>query len=412
MRVLSCFLCSLLQAWTGQLPVNLLLGMLRLSWTLDKRQRTPAEEVRCALRLRSVCHRIGQRLRAQPLPLHLDFSRPAWQEKSQHIDFKQEHVHWLASAAQQDSVVALTLPGWNMSREFRSAITRMRVSRSLTVEALQALAGNQRQSLRQLHGIPADCIGRDLQQIDLSALAVTHLGLVLDAPGQAVCAAALPATLQSLACCEEFLSGYLAELQDVWSLPCLTCLHVRCSSISVPSSLGPSWCKKHVVLTATLGVTVNYNTSAEGAAGLFGAASTVRIEAGSMTFLSVHGGGAQLRALASMLCPDTLDGAVLVAHHGGVKFVAALDPTASAVAWVHVLRVMICECGNRFAFEVHRGEMDYSVGYRSIHIARSRWPTPGTHAHKAAAELHSQAVEYAKSASFQQSKYEGWVPSR
>ena len=175
------------------MPINLLLGMLRLSWTLDKRQRTPAEEVRSALRLRSVCYRIGQRLRAQPLPLHLDFSRPLWQEKSQHNDFKQEHVHWLASDAQKDSVVALTLPGWDMSRGYRSAVTRMRVSRSLTVEALQALAGNQRESLRQLHGIPADCIGRDLQQVDLSALALTHLGLVLDAPGQVSCAACDPA---------------------------------------------------------------------------------------------------------------------------------------------------------------------------------------------------------------------------
>ena len=167
------------------------------------------------------------------------------------------------------------------------------------------------------------------------------------------------------------------------------------------------------MLTAKGRVTVNYDTSAEGAVGLFGAASTVRIEAGSITFASLHGGGAQLRALAGMLCPDTLDGAVLVAHGGVVNFVDAQAPTASVVAWVHVLHVMICECGNRFAFKVHTREYVYpELRYNWIHIAWSRWPTPGTRAHKAAAELHSQAAEWAKSASFQQSKYEGWVPSR
>ena len=279
------------QAWTGQMPDHLLLGMLRLSWTLDKRQRTPAEEVRCALRLRSVCQRIGQQLRAQPLPLRLDFSKPPKRLETQHIDFKREHVHWLASAAQQDSVVAVTLPGWDMSLGYRSVVTRMRVSPSLTVELLQALAGNQRHPLRQLHGIPADCIGRGLRQVDLSALALTHLGLVLDAPGQAICAAALPRTLQSLECSEECPAGYLPEVQDMWSLPCLTCLHVKSSIINVPSSLGTSWHKTHVRLTAKGEILVNYNSSAEGAVGLFGAASTVRLEADSITFYSLHGGG-------------------------------------------------------------------------------------------------------------------------
>ena len=387
------------------MPDNLLLNMLRLSWTLDKRQRTPAEEVRCALGLQSVCQRLGQQLRAQPLPLRLDFSRPPEHLESQHIDFRQEHVHWLASAAQQDSVVALTLPGWDISREYRSAVTRMRVSPSLTVEALQALAGNQRKSLTQLHGIPADCIGRGVRQVDLSALALTHLGLVLDAPGQGICAAELPATLQSLACCVESPAVDLAELQSVWALSCLTCLQLKCSSITVPSSLGSSWCKKHVRLSAKGDVAVNYDTSAEGAVGLFGAASTVRIEAGSIIFASLHGGGAQLRELASMLCPDTLRWAVLVGHEGTVKFVDAQAPTAEAVAWVHVLHVMICECGSRFAFEVHTTRDPFGK-YIWVSIAWERWPPLGTNAHKAAAELHSQAAEWARSASFKLSEIE------
>lgn len=35
--------------------------------------------------------------------------------------FQQKHLHWLASAAQQDSVASLTLHGWDMSREQRNA---------------------------------------------------------------------------------------------------------------------------------------------------------------------------------------------------------------------------------------------------------------------------------------------------
>ena len=105
-----------------------------------------------------------------------------------------------------------------------------------------------------------------------------------------------------------------------------------------------------------------------------------------------------------MLCPDTLGGAVLVTRHGVVKFVGAQGPTASTVAWVHVLHVMICEHGNRFAFEVHTRKC---VGeYSFIQIAWSRWPPRGTRAHKAAAELHSQAAKWARSASFKQSTNE------
>ena len=57
------------------LPDELLCSILQLSWTLDKTKRTPAEEVRCALQLCSVCQRVGRLLRAHPLPLRLDFSR-------------------------------------------------------------------------------------------------------------------------------------------------------------------------------------------------------------------------------------------------------------------------------------------------------------------------------------------------
>lgn len=73
---------------------------------------------------------------------------------------------------------------------------------------------------------------------------------------------------------------------------------------------------------------------------------------------------------------------------------------------------MICERGNRFAFEIHRREVECYMRYTYLCIAWRRWPPQGTRAHKAAAELHSQAAIWAKSASFKQSTNEGWVPSR
>ena len=253
-------------------------------------------------------------LRAKPLPLLLDFSWPLWQARCQDSGFKQEHVAWLDAAAQQDNVGELTLPGWDTSREHRSeTVIGECVSRSLMVELLQALAGNQRRSLRRLHGISAQCVGRGFQQVDLRAFALTHLGLVLEEAGQGFCAAALPVTLVSLAYCEESQWGSVKTLQNVWSLPRLTRMHMKCTRINVASSLAPCWCGKHVALTAEDCVTIFCDTRPEGAKGLFGVACTVHIVADSITSrLSVHGGeSAEFTALAGVLCPDTLGEAVL-----------------------------------------------------------------------------------------------------
>ena len=379
---------SPLQERVGELPDDVLHALLHLRWSLDKRKRTPAEEVRCALQLSCVSRCVGQVLRAQPLPLRLDFSWPLWHARCQDSGFKQEHVAWLDTAAQRDSVAALTLPGWDMSREHRSeSVTGKRVSRSLTVELLQALASNQRWSLRRLHGISSQCVGRGFQQVDLSAFALTHLGLVLEEAGQGVCAAALPVTLESLVYCEESEWGSVKALQNVWSLPRLTCMHMKCTRIVVASSLAPCWCGKHVALTAEDCVTIFCDTRPDGAKGLFGVASTVYIVADSITFrLSVHGGeSAEFTELASVLCPDTLAEAVLDMYgQVGLTYVTA---QYAPVDWALLLYALICERGNVFAFEV-------DMRFSRVRIAWRKWPPRGSRAHKAAAELHRQAVEW------------------
>ena len=288
-------------------------------------------------------------------------------------------------------MAALTLPGWDMCRGYRSeALIGKPVSLPLMVELLPALAGNQRRSLRRLHGIAAECVGRGFQQVDLSAVALTHLGLVLAGGGQAVGAAALPATLESLACCGEYHAGFLAGLADVWSLPCLARIHVRCRDIVVPPTMAPCWRGKHIVLTAEQRVVINCDTGLEEAEGLFSAAITVRIEAGIIVFTGLHG-APQLRPLAGMLCPDTLGEAVMdIYQREGVGFFTAQYPDAPAVGWAAVLHALIRERGSLFAFEVDNR-------FCRVRFAWRRWLLRGTRAHEAAARLHFQAAEWASS---------------
>lgn len=120
---------------------------------------------------------------------------------------------------------------------------------------------------------------------------------------------------------------------------------------------------------------------------MFGTASTVRIEAGSITFVSVHGGGAaQLRALARVLCPDTLGEAVLETYRQvSVRYITSHFQT---VGWAQFLHALICERAHVFAFEA-------DTRFCRVRIAWRRWPPRGTRAHKAAVELHFQAAEWA-----------------
>ena len=380
-----------MQDWLETLPDHLLRGILQLSWSLDKRRRTPAEEVRCALQLRSVCQRVSRQLRALPLPLHLDFSWPPGPS----VALQQKHVRWMASAAQKDSVASLTLPGWDMSRQQQhsAAVVLPRLPDSVPdLQLVQALAGNQRQSLRRLHGIWAVPIWSDNAQVDLSAFALTHVGLMLGYWSQDFCAAALPVTLESLACCKAWSDiepvawDMGALLRNIGSLPCLARIHMRCQNIFLPQRTA-LWRGKHVVLTAERDVLLHFRESPEGGPGVFGAAASVRIEAGTIKFMFLD--MERFRALAYMLCRDTLGEAVLEAGiQRGVEFIGQPLPIPPAMDWKQVLHALIVERGDLFAFEV-----ETRLG--RIRLAWRRWPPCGTHAHKAAAELHRQAADWA-----------------
>ena len=56
--------------------------------------------------------------------------------------------------------------------------------------------------------------------------------------------------------------------------------------------------------------------------------------------------------------------------------------------WRQILHALIVGRGDLFAFEVE-------TGLDRIRLAWRRWPQRGTRAHVAAAELHSQAAEWA-----------------
>ena len=81
------------------LPDELLRGILLRAWA-DRPARPAAEEVRAAAGLASVCRRVRALLRAQPLPLALDFS-------AARLSAAQEG--WLLAPAQAGRVEAASL---------------------------------------------------------------------------------------------------------------------------------------------------------------------------------------------------------------------------------------------------------------------------------------------------------------
>lgn len=259
-------------------------------------------------------------------------------------------------------------------------------------QLVQILADNQRRSLRRLHGISAAFVGRGEWQFDLSAFALTHVGLTLAHRSHVVCAAALPVTLESLAYYkvwdyEESVGGGMeALLHTIRSLPCLARIHMRCHNIFLPPDTA-LWSGKHVVLTAERSVLLHFRESPKEGLGVFGAAASVRIEAGTIEFMYSH--MEQFRALAYMLCPDTLGEAVLeTGIQRGVEFITQSLSIAPGMEWRQILHALIVERGNLFAFEV-----ETRLG--RIRLAWRRWPPCGTRAHKAAAELHRQAADWA-----------------
>ena len=308
--------------------------------------------------------------------------------------------------------MSLTLPVWDMSREEHSAAAgRSRRSaaaawtqRSAAVltktfltsvpdqaQLVLALAGNQQRSLRQLHGIWAANVGHGTHQVDLSAFALTHVGLMLGYRGHIVCAAALPSTLESLACCALPLhempeeGGMKALLHNIWSLPCLARIHLRRNHISLPPDT-ELWGGKHVVMTAERSVWLHFDAGSEGGTGVFGDAVSVRIEAGTINFWFEH--REHVRALAYMLCPDSLGEAVL--ETGSQRNLQSIRPSSfiPGMDWRQILHALIVERGDLFAFEVE-------TRLNRIRLAWRRWPPRGTRAHVAAAELHLQAAEWA-----------------
>ena len=141
------------------------------------------------------------------------------------------------------------------------------------------------------------------------------------------------------------------------------------------------------MLTAEHNVLLHFRESPEGGPGVFGAAASVRIEAGTIAFVYSH--MEPFRGLAYMLCPDTLGEAVLeTGMQRGVEFITESLSIAPGMEWRQVLHALIVKRGDLFAFEV-----DTRLG--RIRLAWKRWPPPGTRAHKAAAELHRQAADWA-----------------
>ena len=171
------------------------------------------------------------------------------------------------------------------------------------------------------------------------------------------------------------------------SLPLLKCIHWDCFSLFMPPSMATCWAGNHIMITAKSLVMFweEHGLNIEEGSG-FGAALTVRIEAEANFFGDIFRHDVvHLGAIASFFCPDTLVEAVLVTD-GDLRFWRI--PFSRSPTWRKALYALICKHGHLFAFEV-------DTRFGKTRLAWRRWPPRGTRAREAAAELHSQAAEWA-----------------
>ena len=164
------------------LPDALLHRVLSIVW--DARSVYSASaEVRLVLQLEGVSRQFRRVLRAHPLRLRLNFSETRVAAR---------HLAWLALPAWRNRVEALTLLNWlapatrEHSRNFLDP--GLCADGDVASPLLAVLRANQRQSLRQLLGMPLRLSGvaeplspesvmPPMPCVDLSEFSITHLGI-------------------------------------------------------------------------------------------------------------------------------------------------------------------------------------------------------------------------------------------
>ena len=372
------------------LPNELVSGILRRAWA-DRPLSPAAKEVRAAAGLACVCRRVRALLRAQPLPLALDFSmaRMSAAQRS-----------WLLEPAQAGRVEAASF-------HIEDTLWEQPL-----LDAFLALHGG---TLLQLSGVPLRLVACACQEqrpaLDLSGLRLTKLGIDCYEIDDLVCTddntgakclwlwpKSLPGALEEL----ELLSMDSVWLEELaWAprsgaglagrLPRLHTLRMtRVRGRAPDFTEEVLHLEGYPVLPAfeveTLDAAVEIHNN------LFGQVGYLRVVAGGRMLLRGH--QENVAAFVDSLCPVGLQAAELCAEdciaHGDRVFFLEI-----------IVRELISRHGDGFAVEVGNLEKncDEDDGYwghaRLRRLAWRRWPALGATGLQAARAAHEHACAWA-----------------
>ncbi len=389
-----------------KLPDELLGRILRRACA-DRPPRPAAEEVRCAADLASVCRRVRELLRAQPLPLALDFSaaRMSAAQRS-----------WLLEPAQSGRVEAAKFFVNFEEEDFEDALWE----RQPVLDEFLARHGGM---LLHLSGVPLRLVARVSQKerpaLDLSGLRLIKLGidcsdivhLFKDDGTRArllkLWPECLPGTLEELellGLCDESLSylawapgsgaGLAGRLPHLHTLRLTTQGDGKLLSI-LNAAIFEGFASLPHVKVAGLGTDISVRSE------LFERVRSLRIEAGADSGVGVFGDRADSVAVfVDRLCSAGLQAAELGAELIGVYFGSIKYQKAH-----EVVCKMISRCENRFAVEVGVAE-DPDEGRESPgggrwdkarlrRLAWRHWPAPDAPNLPAARAAHERARAWA-----------------
>jgi len=387
---------------TERLPDALLHRVLSIVW--DARiVSTASAEVRLVLLLQCVSRHFRRVLRAHPLRLRLNFSETRLAAR---------HLEWLALPAWRNRVEALTLHNWlapatrEHSRNFLDP--GLCTDGDVVSPLLTILRANQRQSLRQLLGMPL-CLGGVTEalppeyavpytpDVDLSGFCITHLGISGGA-GECVQYNKLPHTLV----CLRTRAAYPQISAPPW-LPCtaaqaaarvpsLRRVHLSGNALQcgAPACFPAVSGWRAEIMAKSLRLTVHVRDAHTLDSGTprtaFPGATEVRIFAREVHIYNLYSDGElSAEALADALCPPCLERMLI---GSGREFPSFFHMgQMRLIPWRLVMRCLMHVREGLFAFQVI-DKVQKQVSWR-------RWPALGTPEHGAATRLHAQAAAWA-----------------
>jgi hypothetical protein len=393
------------------LPDELLGSILRRAWA-DRPPCPAAEEVRRAVGLASVCRRVRELLRAQPLPLALDFS-------AARLNGAQRR--WLLEPAQAGRVEGA---------KFRVNVDEEPCEDALWERPLlDGFLARHGGTLLQLSGVPLQLVASVSQKkqpaLDLSGLRLTKLGIkccgeessIGKGRGECLWPEYLPSALEELdllGLCQNHLSGLAWASRSgagvAGRLPRLHTLRFRANDIAYEFAKynRMALCIDYQPLLEGFTSLPHLKVDGSGAAiycnnaAVFDKVRSARIVSGGRLHLWV--GMHDAATIAERLCHAGLQAAELCAKHDRLHMYRAIrgaefDNEQEKRFTRELVLEMISRCGDRFAVEVGFPELlpdGRPWGKARLNrLAWRRWPAPGAPDLPAARAAHERARAWA-----------------